>query len=161
MVLGILITFIVVVAIAVIVNLYFDIYRNRVSFKEALDLTDLPVITLLSNEKKLNFLIDTGSNLSHINKPLIDNKEIEYEATDSKSTVYGMDGINRDTEIGIISLSHGSKNLKHAFLLNDLSAAFNSVKADTGVTLHGILGADFFNAYKSTIDFKSKTFKLR
>ena len=41
--------------------------RKKISFKEAIDLTELPVVTFISKGRKLNFLLDTGANNSILN----------------------------------------------------------------------------------------------
>ena len=38
--------------------------------------------------------------------------------------------------------------------MQDMTAAFGSIKKETGVTIHGILGAKFFNEFKYVLDFK-------
>ena len=40
--------------------------NSRMSFKEALDLIELPIVTFYQGDKKLNFMLDSGSNLSII-----------------------------------------------------------------------------------------------
>ena len=37
-------------------------------FKTSIELTGLPIIVFYQNNKKYNFLLDTGSNVSYINK---------------------------------------------------------------------------------------------
>ena len=37
---------------------------SEISFREAMDLAELPVITFYNGDKKINFLLDTGSNIS-------------------------------------------------------------------------------------------------
>ena len=46
---------------------------NKISFKETLDLTDLPIVTFEQNGNKINFLLDTGANRSVINKAILSN----------------------------------------------------------------------------------------
>ena len=59
--------------ISVCVILIFNIVRDelkkgktKISFKESLDLVELPVITFMNNDKKLNLLIDSGSDISYL-----------------------------------------------------------------------------------------------
>ena len=73
-ILELLITFTIVVFVALIVNAVEDHKRNgepHMSFKESMDLVELPIITFYNNGKKLNFLLDTGANNSIINLSLI------------------------------------------------------------------------------------------
>jgi hypothetical protein len=39
------------------------------------------------------------------------------------------------------------------FIVRDMADAFNEVKSNSGVTIHGILGSDFFQKYKYVINF--------
>lgn len=70
--------------LAIIINGIEDYCKQRkkvnMSFKEAMDLVELPVVTFFNGDKKLNFLLDTGSNISQINSsilPLLDYKKVE------------------------------------------------------------------------------------
>ena len=47
--------------------------NSRMSFKEALDLIELPIVTFYQGDKKLNFMLDSGSNLSIIDINAINN----------------------------------------------------------------------------------------
>ena len=39
----------------------FDIHPDAMSFKQGMDLTGIPVCTFNQGDKKLNFILDTGS----------------------------------------------------------------------------------------------------
>ena len=70
MVLTLIICFLVALAIAFlrdIISLEINKRKTGISFKESIDLTELPVITMYNGGQKLNFLLDTGSNISHLN----------------------------------------------------------------------------------------------
>ena len=60
-----------VVILAIIINGVEDYCKQKggvnMSFKEAMDLVELPVVTFYNGDKKLNFLLDTGSNMCVIN----------------------------------------------------------------------------------------------
>lgn len=75
--------------VALIVNAVEDHKRNgepHMSFKESMDLVELPIITFYNNGKKLNFLLDTGANNSIINKSVI--KDLDYkECTENLDTL--------------------------------------------------------------------------
>lgn len=55
-----------------------------------------------------------------------------------------------------ISISFYRNELKFnsIFQAVDMSKAFKNIKQETGVSLQGILGNDFFVKYKYVIDFK-------
>ena len=63
---------------------------NIISFKQGFDLTELPIVTLQQGDKKLNFLLDTGSNNSIIDKNILE--KIEYKRVNKQSNLFGIDG---------------------------------------------------------------------
>ena len=74
MILKIIGVVILVLAIAFIANTIDNIRKrnnSKISFKEAMDLVGLPVITFCNRNVKLNFLLDTGSDKSYINKSFL------------------------------------------------------------------------------------------
>ena len=123
----------------------------HMSFMEGMNLTGFPIVSFLNNGNMYNFLLDTGSNVS-----LIDPKTLEkmtYEDTGKEITIYGLDGIERTDKIVSTNLSYKEKGYRAHFVVTDLSATFSQIKSEHGVTLHGILGSDFFKAYKYILDF--------
>lgn len=132
------------------------INKYKISFKEALDLCDLPVITLYQGDKKFNFLLDTGSNRSHICKDFID--DLEIKNVNKNTQVSGIEGTYIDVGQGVIELQYKDRKMKDLFLISDLTKAFDNLKASYGVQLHGILGTSFFNRYKYIIDFNQCVF---
>lgn len=94
MVLEIVGMLLVVIILAVIINGVDDYCRQRkrvnMSFKEAMDLVDLPVITFYNNGKKFNFLLDTGATMSVIDSNVLSN--LSHENLDDAGSVYGMEG---------------------------------------------------------------------
>jgi hypothetical protein len=125
----------------------------RMSFKESLDLCELPVITLVSNNIKLNFLLDTGSNDSIINKKLIHKNIKATKCENMYSSIMGMEGTSQEVEIYSIDLNYKNQVFTDNFLATDMDMAFSQIKQDTGVQLHGILGVNFFTKYKYILNF--------
>lgn len=131
---------------------------DRISFKESLDLSDLPIITFFCGDKKLNFLLDTGSTHTHISSETRDSLSDE----DVTETNYGDDietiGFNGDKEVQksiLISLKYKDTEYPTKVYVNSgLSMAFKEIKDKNGIQLHGVLGNDFFNVYDYIIDFK-------
>lgn len=124
-----------------------------ISFKESMDLTDLPVITFTQGDQKLNFLLDTGSNASHINKGLVDNGTVIVSITGNNQSLYGMNGLPINIDKCLMEFKYKDTTFKSEFLINDLSLAFETVKRDSGVQIHGILGNKFFQEHKYILDF--------
>ena len=152
----ILILFIILCIIIILISLrysYFYIHRlkNKISFKESMDLTDLPVITFYSNNTKLNFLLDTGSDCSYINE--LNLKNIEYTLQNKVSNVVGMEGNPKTCQLCSVNIQYKDQQFLENFIICDLSKAFDVIKKENGVQIHGILGSKFFKKYKYIIDF--------
>lgn len=156
MILDIIIVILMVLAVAFIANIIMEV-RNRnnskISFKESMDLTELPVATFNCNRKKLNFLLDTGSNLSYINSSVL--PLLDHEIIDRESSVVGFEGNEVSTGSCKITVTYKRKKFEEEFSMADLDAAFKVIKQESGVQLHGILGSRFFEKYKYVIDFKN------
>lgn len=132
---------------------------NKISFKETLDLTDLPIVTFEQNGNKINFLLDTGANRSVINKAILPN--YTYTELGANNTLSGLDGIKRVVDNINMNINYGDAVFEETFQVSDLSPVFDSIKQETGATLHGILGNAFFQKYKYVIDFNSLMFYSR
>lgn len=124
---------------------------DRMSFKETLDLTELPIVTFKQGEKKLNFLLDTGATNSVINKSVVD--EFEFVPTKFKDTIYGADGNSDHVDIVEMTITYKEKQFTDLFYSWDLDGAFGNLKQKYGVNLHGVIGSSFFQKYKYVIDF--------
>lgn len=156
MILDIIIVALMVLAVALIANTIMEVRNrnnSRISFKESMDLTELPVATFNCNRKKLNFLLDTGSNLSYINSSIL--SLLDHEIIDRESSVIGFEGNEVSTGSCKIEVTYKKKKFEEEFNIADLDAAFKVVKQESGVQLHGILGSRFFEKYKYIIDFKN------
>lgn len=123
-----------------------------ISFKQGFNLTELPVVSLYQNDTPFNFLLDTGSNDSIIDANVLN--RIEHTMLTKQSRLYGMEGNAENVNICNIVLSYNDKDYPYEYNIRDMSAAFGNIKAETGVTLHGIIGSKFFNAYKYILDFE-------
>lgn len=148
----------IVVIVAFTMNLYSkEKKRNetKISFKESLDLTELPVVTFYNGNKKLNFLLDTGSNYSYINKSVL--SILEYTPTDAEISTFGMEGNSTKGSICKMKIYYKKLEFDDLFNVIDLDNAFNKIKEESGVTIHGILGSKFFEKYRYIIDFNELT----
>lgn len=148
-------TFIAVVLIvtAVLIKKYSKVYKSVISFRESLDLTGLPVITFNQGKNKYNFLLDTGATNSVINEKCLSGiKHTIIE--DAVCEVYGMEGNIQTVSYAEIDFKR-DMDYKGYFQVVDMSAAFDNVKAETGVTIVGILGNDFFQKYKYVLDYNT------
>ena len=158
MILKIIGVVILVLAIVFIANTIDDIRKrnnSKISFKEAMDLVELPVVTFYNGDTKLNFLLDTGSNVSYINSSII--PLLVHEKIDKEMDTIGIEGNKVSNQFCKMSVTYKNQILKEEFSIADLDEAFGVVKQESGVQIHGILGSKFFEKYKYILDFKELT----
>ena len=156
MVLKIVVILLVVILLAVIINGAENYCkqkkRENISFKEAMDLVELPIITFYNKDKKLNFLLDTGSDLSYINKSIL--PSLEYIEINESRNIISVGGNSQSLGCCDMTVTYKSQKFIDRFYISDLDEAFGAIKAETGVQIHGILGSKFFVKYKYVLDFK-------
>ena len=121
-------------------------------FKSAVDLTGVPMITFTQGDKKYNFIVDTGSNVSYINQAA----GMEYTPIEgSKETFIGAGGNgNAECSLGMLKLTRGDREFNFRVRVADLSAALNDFQQTFGVHAHGLLGNDIMTDHQYCIDFK-------
>ena len=156
--LGIVGVVILVLVIVFIINTIDDIRKrnnSKISFKEAMDLVELPVVTFYNGDTKLNFLLDTGSNVSYINSSII--PLLVHEKTDKEMNTIGIEGNKVSNQFCKMSVTYKNQVFEEEFSIADLDEAFGVVKQESGVQIHGILGSKFFERYKYVLDFKELT----
>lgn len=124
---------------------------DTMSFKESLDLAELPVVTFYQGDKKLNFLLDTGSNNCIIDSNIL--KDIQYKKLNSTTNLIGLDAISTTVEVCIIKMFYKNTPYEYQYLIRDMQGPFDAIKKDTGVTINGILGSRFFNDFRYVLDF--------
>lgn len=143
-------------------NTYKNIPKNSVSFKESLDLVELPVVTFNCGKKKLNLILDTGASTCVIDKRVLEGlKEEDYIKTNKIEKVWGMEGNPKEVNIVNVKLTYSNLEFLEDFLVNDLSDAFDNIKQECGVKLHGIIGSNFFTKHKYILDFDKMMFYNR
>jgi len=124
---------------------------NSISFGQGFALTELPVVSLYQGNSVFNFLLDTGSNDSIIDSNVLN--KIEHTLSDKQSNLYGMEGNLQVVNKCEITVSYQGVDYPYEYLICDMKQAFDKIKSESGVTLHGIIGSKFFNAYKYVLDF--------
>lgn len=131
---------------------------SEISFKQSLDLCNIPVITI-ENEiiGKINLMIDTGSSSSIIDKrvlePYTNFPEAHGEVIGAGGTTCKFGSTNLNVKCQDVSLSI-------LFEVVDMSNSFDLIKKEYGVTIHGILGSLDMAKYKYIIDFQSCSFYM-
>lgn len=155
MILEVVLTIVAVLVIGYTINLCEDrIKRNnrKMSFREAMDLAEMPVVTFYQGDKKFNFLLDTGSNYSHISKEAA--KEIQGEIMKAQAKV---SGIGEGTTSGVCRTTLSYKGADYDIdlsITDHLTDAFAAIKTETGVQVHGLIGNQFFQKHKYVLDFE-------
>ena len=123
----------------------------KMSFKETMDICNLPIITFINNNVKLNFLLDTGAQRSVINSIIL--PTISYVESPKSSNIYGMEGTLQKVSFVDIRIQRDNIIYNEEFQVVDMTSSFNNIKNDYGVNLHGILSSTFFEKYKYVLDF--------
>jgi hypothetical protein len=134
-----------------IIHKFLNIHPDAMSFQNSMDLAELPVVTFRQGDKKINFLLDTGSNNCVIDSNIL--KSIDHKMLDVETNILGLEGNAQKTGVCTIKMSYKDKEYEYPYVIQDMSAAFDSIKKDTGVTVNGMLGSKFFNEFKYVIDF--------
>lgn len=142
-----------IIIVGELIRRYCKKYNSAISFREALDLTGLPVITFHQGKERFNFLLDTGATNSVINEQFLPN--IKHDIIDGVTCeVYGIEGNVQVAKFASIEFTRDNLYVGN-FQIVDMSAAFDAVKAETGVSIVGILGNDFFQKYKYVLDYNT------
>ncbi len=130
---------------------------KRLSFKESMDLLGMPVITFRCGNRKLNFLLDTGSNISHVIPSVVEGLNCET-MKDGHYSVQGIAGSANVDKTCILELTYLDKAYPATMYVSEhLVEVFSDMKKSSGCNIHGLLGSDFFNNYKYVLDFNSLT----
>lgn len=168
MAIGVLLTISIVIGLSITVLLVISaIYKKhsttRVSqqnFSKLLKKTKFPVISFTNNNITLNFIIDTGAEISCIDSRILTN--LKYNNVKEMAKCAGLDG-------AVLDLDRNEMTLKDAngreyfldFYARDFSDAFDQLNASIGITLCGLIGNDFLQKYKSIIDFEQMIIYLK
>ena len=134
-----------------IIHKFLNIHPDAMSFQNSIDLAELPVVTFRQGDKKINFLLDTGSNNCVIDSNIL--KSIDHKMLDVETNILGLEGNAQKTGVCTIKMSYKDKEYEYPYVIQDMSAAFDSIKKETGVTVNGMLGSKFFNEFKYVLDF--------
>lgn len=156
MVIQIIISLFLIAALIIIIYTivqYTKKHKSKMSFKESLDLTNLPVVTFMNGDKKINFLLDTGSDASYINHSVLSN--YNYTKSDYKTTFVGSSGEEVNSNSCYMNITYNDYLFAIELSIANLDDVLNMIKARDGVNIHGILGSIFLQEHKYVLDFNS------
>ncbi len=125
-----------------------------IPFKESMDLLNVPIVTFMNNGRKLHFLLDTGSDASYIRKECLKFINIK-EVHKSSASIMTAGGETLSEGFVTFDISYKNQQFENDFEVADVVQAWDDVTREIGVTIHGILGSQFFNRYKYQIDFEN------
>ena len=129
--------------------------KTKISFKESLDLVELPVITFMNNDKKLNLLIDSGSDISYLCEKVVPELNLISEEEVGLNIMTGIKSMDSVCNEVKLNLSFKDNNFVEKFIiLPELDYQFDDIKKENGVKIDGILGNSFLSKYKYIIDYK-------
>ena len=132
--------------------------QKEVSFRDTLRKAGIPIITFKQHNLDLNFIIDTGATTSLINDSclnFIKDKELFVNRND---IVSGLDPtVEYSTKRYLIPIELNGELLQTEFNSMDLNATFDSLKEESGIEVHGLLGSDFLEQNKYVLDYNRKT----
>lgn len=144
-----------VLGIMYTVNNYRTRERNKMSFMEAFNLTEMPIVTLFNDKVKLNFLLDTGSNHAFLSRQASGIKGLSYtEIPIDDFNILGCSGSTNCNKIARMPLSYKDNTyVVDLHVLDSLDDSFKSLKESEGVQLHGIIGTRFLQEHNFVLDF--------
>lgn len=145
-------------AVASVANIFMknrEVPKESISLKKHLS-CDLPVITLSNNGNKFKFLVDTGSNVCHLGITAFN--KVKYESVDKvNNNTLGIGG-NSTQELSckaIFTDELGNSYNMELLVSNSFEESMKSIEEATGVMIEGLIGVDFLQKYKYTVDFKT------
>ena len=147
-----------VAALGSVVNIFMknkEVPQESISIKKYMP-GDLPVITLTNNGVAFNFLIDTGSNVSHICPSAATLIEFQYIKA-NKREIAGLGALSQGTAVCSAKFKD-TLNKEYEVELSiskELEETVKYIKESVGIEIHGLLGTDFLQNYKYVIDFKT------
>ena len=126
--------------------------KIKVSFKDTMDKTGLPIVSFTQNDKHFEFIIDTGAEYSIVNSNSL--KDLCYVELDESGVIYGIEGNKKETSsIGVV-LYIDNYEFTEVFQIVDVSG-IDMINKLHNINVVGILGSTFLARYKFIIDYET------
>lgn len=126
--------------------------KEDFSFKNAFKLTGLPLLIFEQDNTVLKFILDTGSSVCVLDESSI-SKIKDFKYLNKEDNLVDVNGGKVKRNYGIFKFKCENINFENEFLISDLSNIKESIKEDSGISIDGIVGSDFFAKYQYVIDF--------
>lgn len=125
--------------------------KKNMSFLESFQLTRLPILCFKNNGKPVNMILDSGSTDCIIDKTSL--SQFEYEPSDQQGDVVGIQSVSEVGNYVFLPLTYKERTFEIECLAVDMTTTLKEIKDTYGVTIHGVVGTDFFSKYKYILDF--------
>ena len=126
--------------------------KKVASIKEGLCRTWLPLLEIQVQDLYICLIIDTGSTHCVLDRNVADLLEERINIV-GENRLHGIDGNFVNASEGILNFKIDEKEYKQAFCFRQLGNAFSSIKNESGIEVHGILGNNFLVENKWIIDY--------
>lgn len=126
--------------------------NNTFSIREGLSKTWLPIIEAEIENHHVNLIIDTGSTHSVLDEGIAATLKdsITYVGENS---LHGIEGNRVNVQEGLVYLNINGEQYQQAFSFMSLGEAFTSIKEESGIEVHGLLGNNFLVNNRWIIDY--------
>lgn len=132
---------------------YSRIEENVVSFKDSIKNTDFPIIKFTIGSKRYGFILDTGANMNCIDMEALEEVKDSIVDTKEGTVINSVHGRSKESEACKIDFSYGKSKFSEWFQPVNMKSPFESINKTGNVNLIGIIGNDFFQKYRWSIDF--------
>lgn len=122
--------------------------------KETITKEGVPIVTLKNGEKEFNFILDTGSTVSHIDSAIKDSlSDVEEVEGDNIAVATANGSVESNNSWIRVPLNYKKQSFIENFMPLDLHDTFEDIKEETGLQLHGFLGNTFLRKYRYVLDY--------
>lgn len=146
---GLAISLITIIGCVIILSLPVK-KKNSLSFDKSFDISGLPIVTFICNDKKLSLMIDSGSNVNYLKRSSAEKLKIEISETDKYTA--GCNGSVNKTDVCHIKFSDGILFYEDEFYVSEFEG-LDSIYECTGYKVDGMIGNTFLEKYKCVLDF--------
>lgn len=163
MIISIIIYIIAFISLILLGIVAYNMQKNRnnhnISFDTSLKLTNMPIVCFKHGRRKINFLIDTGSDFSYIDESIVKHLKIKKKVGTDGNVITASGYLKTSGNI-IIDLVHNKHKVEGEFTVGDIKDAMDSAFAPE-IIVRGILGSIFLKKYKYIIDYNKNELKYK